>query len=71
MKYQITLLACFLPLVIIYIVMKLAVWVDAVNAEQDYVKQEPLRKRGPFLENPYADVDEEEEEYGDRTDYRG
>ena len=71
MKYQITLIACFLPLVIIYIVLKLAVWVEAVNAEQDYVKREPLRKRGPFVENAYADVDEEEEEYGDRTDYRG
>ena len=70
MKYHITLIACFLPLVIIYIVLKLAVWVEAVNAEQDYVKREPLRKRGPFVENAYADVDEEEEEYGDRTDYR-
>ena len=70
MKYQITLIACFLPLVIIYIVMKLAVWIEAVNAEQDYVKREPLRKRGPFVENPYEDVDAEEEEYGDRTDYR-
>ena len=64
------LIACFLPLVIMFIVMKLAVWIDAVNAETDYVRQEPLRKRGPFVENPYADVDEEEEEYGDRTDYR-
>ena len=70
MKYQITLIACFLPLAIIYIVMKLAVWMSAINAESDYVRQEPLRKRGPFVENPYADVDEEEEEYGDRTDYR-
>ena len=64
------LVGCFLPLIILFIVMKLAVWVEAVNAEQDYVKREPLRKRGPFVENPYADVDEAEEEYGDRTDYR-
>ena len=70
MNYKITLLLCFTPLVIIYIVMKLAVWISAVNAESDYVRKEPLRKRGPYLENPYADVDEEEEEYGDRTDYR-
>ena len=70
MKYQLTLLLCFIPLVIIYIVMKLAVWISAVNAESDYVRKEPLRKRGPFVENAYADVDEEEEEYGDRTDYR-
>ena len=70
MKYQITLLLCFTPLVVIYIVMKLAVWLSAINAESEYVRREPLRKRGPFVENPYADVDEEEEEYGDRTDYR-
>jgi hypothetical protein len=70
MKYQLTLLLCFTPLVVIYIVMKLAVLLSAVNTEQDYVRKEPLRKRGPYLENPYADVDEEEEEFGDRTDYR-
>ena len=64
------LVGCFTPLVIIFIVMKLAVWIEAVNAEQDYVRKEPFRKRGPFVENAYADVDEEEEEYGDRTDYR-
>ena len=57
------LLACFLPLIILFVVLKLAVWVDAVNAESDYVGKEPLRKRGPFLENVYEDVDEEEDEY--------
>ena len=70
MKYQLTLILCLSPLVLIYIVMKLAVLMSAVNAETDYVRKEPLRKRGPFVENPYEDVDEEEEEYGDRTDYR-
>jgi len=70
MKYQLTLIACFFPLALIYIVMKLAVWIESVNAEQNYVRREPLRKRGPYVENPYADVDEDEEEYGDRTDYR-
>ena len=64
------LVGCFTPLIIIFIVMKLAVWVEAVNDETDYVRREPLRKRGPFVENPYEDVDTEEEEYGDRTDYR-
>jgi len=66
----IILIGCFTPLVIIFIVMKLAVWVSAVNAEQDYVRKEPLRERGPFVADAYADVDEKEEEYGDRTDYR-
>lgn len=64
------LLLCFTPLVIIYIVMKLAVWISASASEVDYVRKEPSRKRGPFVENPYADVDEEEEEYGSRTDYK-
>ena len=64
------LVACFLPLGIIYIVMKLAVWMTVVNSETSYVRKEPLRKRGPYVENPYADVDTEDEEYGDRTDYR-
>jgi len=64
------LIGCFTPLVLIFIVMKLAVWVSVVNSETDYVRKEPLRKRGPYVDNAYADVDEEEEEYGDRTDYR-
>ena len=65
-----TLLLCLSPLVIIFILMKFIVWVSAVNAESDYVRKEPLRKRGPYVADPYADVDEEEEEYGNRTDYR-
>lgn len=66
----IILIGCFTPLVIIFIVMKLIVWVEVVNTESDYVRKEPFRKRGPFVDNPYADVDEEEEEFTDRTDYR-
>ena len=66
----IILIACFLPLFVIYIVMKFAVWMSAVNAEKDYVGQESLRKRGPYVADAYADVDEEEEEYGDRTDFK-
>ena len=60
---SIILLACFLPLIILFIVIKLAVWVEAVNAESDYVRQEPLRERGSYLADAYADIDEEEEEY--------
>ena len=68
MNYK--LLLCLSPLLIIFLLMKFIVWISAVNTESDYVKREPLRKRGPFVADPYADVDEEEEEYGDRTDYR-
>ena len=64
------LIACFTPLVAIWIVMKLALWLSATNEERKYVAAEKYRVRGKFVENPYADVDEEEEEYSDRTDYR-
>lgn len=63
MLKTLVLVGCFLPLVIIYIVLKLAVWVEAVNAETDYVRKEPLRERGPFVENAYEDADAEAEEY--------
>ena len=57
------LVACFLPLVVIYIVMKLAVWVSAVNIEQEYVREDAKRPHGPYVEDAYADVDEEDETY--------
>ena len=64
------LFACFLPIGIIWIVMKLSLWIAAVNNEQRYVKSESRKPHGPYVANPYEDVDEEEEEFTDRTDYR-
>ena len=64
------LLACLSPLAIVFIVMKLAVWISAVNSESGYVRKEPFRKRGPYVADAYPDVDQEEEEYGDRTDFK-
>jgi hypothetical protein len=64
------LFACFLPLAMIWLVMKLSVWIAAVNNEQTYVREDAKRPHGPYLENPYGDVDEEDEEYGSKTDYR-
>ena len=63
------LVACFLPLAMIWIIMKLSLWIAAVNDEQNYVREESLKPH-TYMANVYADVDEEEEEYGDRTDYR-
>ena len=40
------------------------------SGETVYVKSESRKPHGPYLADAYADVDEEEEEYGDRTDYR-
>ena len=67
---SVILIGCFTPLIIIFIIMKLSVWISAVNSEKTYVAGEKFRVRSGFVENPYEDVDAEEEEYGDRTDYR-
>ena len=64
------LIACLSPIAIIWIVMKLALWLSATNTERKYVAAESKKPHGPYLADAYADVDEEEEEYGDRTDYR-
>ena len=64
------LVACLSPIAIIWIVMKLVLWLSETNKEHTYVSAEKYRKRGPYLEGVYDDVDEEEEEYGSRTDYR-
>jgi hypothetical protein len=66
----IILVACFTPLALIWIIMKLSVWIAAVNDEQNYVREESLKPHGPYVANAYEDVDEEDEEYGSRTDYR-
>ena len=50
--------------------MKMSLWISAVNAEKEYVREDAKRPHGPYVANPYADVDEEEEEFGSKTDYR-
>ena len=67
----VVLLACLSPIAIIFIVMKLAVFFSGIYSEEKYVESESKKPHGPYVANPYEDVDEEEEEYGDRTDYRG
>jgi hypothetical protein len=57
------LIACFLPLVVIWLVMKLSVWIATVNMEQKYVRDDAKRPHGPYVEDPYGDSDEEGEDY--------
>jgi len=52
---------CFLPLAVIFVVMKLALWLSESSKEVNYVAHEPERIRGPYVENAYGDVDEEED----------
>ena len=67
----VVLLACLSPIAVIFIIMKLAVFLSGIYSEEKYVESESKKPHGPYVANPYEDVDEEEEEYGDRTDYRG
>ena len=57
------LIACFLPLAVIWLVMKLSLWIAAVNEEQTYVREDAKRPHGPYVEDPYGDSDEESEDY--------
>ena len=56
------LIACFFPLVTIWLVMKLSLWIAAVNEEQTYVREDSKRPHGPYVEDPYGDLDEEGED---------
>jgi len=70
LKSSIILALCFTPLAAIWIIMKLSLWLSASVNEAKYVERESTKPHGPYVANAYADVDEEDEEYGDRTDYR-
>ena len=66
----VVLIACLSPIAIIWIVMKLSLLLFSANDERKYVRAESRKPHGPYVADAYADVDAEEEEYGDRTDYR-
>ena len=56
------LIACFLPLGVIWLVMKLSLWLSSSVSEVNYVREDAKREHGPYVENPYGDVDQENEE---------
>ena len=58
---------CFMPIVIIFIVMKLATWLSLTTFETKYIKREAKKPHGPYYPDAYADVDEEEDDYWNLT----
>ena len=52
---------CFLPIIIIYIIMKLVLLLEETHKEYDYVKREPQRERGPYVAEPYGESEDEDE----------
>jgi hypothetical protein len=63
MKHAVVLSLCFFPLFLIYVVMKLSLWFSSSVSEVNYVREDSKREHGPYLEDPYGDIDEKEEDY--------
>jgi hypothetical protein len=61
MRHAIIISLCFLPLAIIYIIMKVSLWLSSSVSEVNYVRKDSKRPHGPYVENPYGDIDEENE----------
>jgi len=61
MKHAVILSLCFLPLAVIYLIMKVSVWLSSSVSEVNYVREDAKREHGPYVENPYGDIDEENE----------
>ena len=62
MKHALIISLCFLPLAVIYIIMKLSLWLSSSAAEVKYVKEEEKKPHGPFRTNVYDDFDPENED---------
>ena len=52
---------CFLPLAVVFVIIKLALLTSSTSEEITYVAQEAKKPHGPYVANPYEDVDEEDE----------
>ena len=63
MNHALVLSLCFLPLAVIYIVMKLSLWLTSSVSEVSYVREDSKREHGPYVEDAYGDIDEEKENY--------
>ena len=62
MKHALIVSLCFLPLAIIYIIMKVSLWLSSSVTEGNYVREDAKREHGPYVEDPYGDIDEETED---------
>lgn len=62
MKHALIVSLCFLPLAIIYVIMKVSVWLSSSVSEVNYVREDSKRPHGPYVEDAYGDIDKENEE---------
>lgn len=59
MEYYATLILCFVPLLAMFIVLKLALLLNETKEEVKHVHEESL-KQHTYLEGVYDDIDEED-----------
>lgn len=59
------LIFCFLPIIILFIVIKISVLLLGVETESEYVRKESKKPHGPYLEDAYEDIDNEKEQFED------
>lgn len=64
MKQTLILSLCFLPLSVIFVFLKLSLWLSESLSEVKYVKEDVNRPHGPYVEDPYGDSEEKDENYG-------
>ena len=62
MKQAVILSLCFLPLAVIYVIMKVSLWLSSSVSEVNYVREDAKREHGPYVENSYDDFDPENED---------
>ena len=62
MKHALIVSLCFLPLAVIYVIMKVSLWLSSSVSEVNYVREDSKREHGPYVEDAYGDVDAENEE---------
>lgn len=62
MKQAVILSLCFLPLAVIYVIMKVSLWLSSSVSEVNYVREDAKREHRTYVENPYGDTDAENEE---------
>jgi hypothetical protein len=62
MKQAVILSLCFLPLAVIYVIMKVSLWLSSSVSEVNYVREDAKREHRTYVENPYGDTDAKNEE---------
>jgi hypothetical protein len=61
MKHTLVVSLCFLPLAVIYIIMKVSLWLSSSVTEVNYVREDAKREHGLYVEDPYGDIDAKDE----------